>query len=313
MKVIENYVDAMFVNLPRTAELQTIKEDILLNMKEKYIELIDEGKPENEALGTVIAEFGTIDELLESLEISVEENDDRGNQEFFTPNLPVLSESVITKYLATKRLSGMLIGSGIISLGIGLSTFFFLINRLSSSIPFFIFVLSITAAVILFTIGGMKLSVFNNLKNGFILTSEDRLLLENAKEEYHRSFILSIILGIGLSMLSILSVIFSSFSGFGEAIGLSLLFLFGAVACFFFIYAGNVQGSYNFLLDNGLEVHVPYEEYKRQKFFQRFESLYWMIILLLFFGWGFFFDGWVICWIVFPIGGVLQDTLSKRA
>lgn len=313
MKVIENYVDAMFVNLPRTTELEAIREDILLNMKEKYLELIAEGKAENEALGTVIAEFGTIDELLDSLEIDLEESKDYDNQEFITPNLPILTESVITKYLEMRRLTGVLIASGVVALGIGLGCFLFLIPRLSPALPLFIFGLCALAAVSLFIIGGMKFSTFDYLKKGFILKPDDRLLLESAKEEYHRSFVLSMVLGVGLSMLSILSVIFCLFFGFNEDIGFSSLIIIASVACFFFIYAGNIQASYNYVLENGLEERVSFKEYKRHQSFQRFESLYWMIILLIFFGWGFFFDGWVICWIVFPIGGVLQDTFSKRA
>ncbi|MGX6970947.1 permease prefix domain 1-containing protein [Vagococcus bubulae] len=312
MKVIENYVETMFVNLPYTAELLAIKEDILLNMKEKYLELIEEGKAENEALGTVIAEFGSIDELLDSLEISVEEVDDQEYHQFVSSKLPILSESVITNYLETKRLTGMFIGSGVVSLGVGLSSFLFLINRTSPSIPFFIIGLCILAAISLFIIGGMKLSVFNYLKKGFILNSEDRVLLEQAKFDYHRSFVLSMVLGVGLSMLSIFSVIFSLFWGFGEDIGLSSLILIASVACFFFIYAGNIQGSYTFLLENGLEESTSDKDYERHQFLQRFESLYWLVILLIFFGWGFFFEGWFICWIVFPIGGVLQDTLSHK-
>lgn len=312
MKVIENYVETMFVNLPRTDELLAIKEDILLNMKEKYLELIAEGKADNEALGTVIAEFGSIDELLDSLDISVEEVDDKEYHQFVSSKLPLLSESTIMKYLETKRLTGMFIGSGVVSLGIGLSSFMFFINRVSPLIALFILGLCMIAAITLFIIGGMRLSVFNYLKNGFILNSEDRILLEQAKFDYHRSFVLSMVLGVGLAMLSILSVIFSLFWGFSEEIGVSSLLLIVSVACFFFIYAGNIQGSYTFLLENGLEENVSRKEHERHQFLQRFESLYWLVILLIFFGWGFLFEGWFICWIVFPIGGVLQDAFSKR-
>ena len=36
-------------------------------MEDKYNELISEGKSENEAVGTVISEFGNLDELAETL------------------------------------------------------------------------------------------------------------------------------------------------------------------------------------------------------------------------------------------------------
>lgn len=38
-------------------------------MEDKYSELIADGKSENEVIGTIIAEFGNLDELAESLGI----------------------------------------------------------------------------------------------------------------------------------------------------------------------------------------------------------------------------------------------------
>lgn len=312
MKVIENYVDAMFVNLPRTMELQAIKEDILLNMKEKYLELIEEGKAENEALGTVIAEFGSIDELLDSLDISIEERDGDGYQEVLSPKLPILTESVITKYLETKRLTGVMIGSGVVSIGIAISSFLLFVQRFNPALGFMVLFLGGFGGLSLFIMGGMKLSSYDYLKKGFILNTEDRYLLENAKEEYQRSFILSIVLGVGLSVMSVASVVFLYFMGFGDVLGASSLLLIASIACFFFIYAGNIQGSYNFLLENGLAENSSFQDIRRFQGYKRFESLYWLVILLIFFAWGFLFNGWFISWIVFPIGGVLSDVIEKR-
>ena len=70
MKIIYNYVETMFINSPQTAELQQIKEDILANMEDRYRELLAEGKNENEAVGEVIKDFGDIDEILESMNLS---------------------------------------------------------------------------------------------------------------------------------------------------------------------------------------------------------------------------------------------------
>ena len=46
-----------------------LKEEILSNMEEKYRELKKQGHSENEAIGTVISEFGNIDELVRELGI----------------------------------------------------------------------------------------------------------------------------------------------------------------------------------------------------------------------------------------------------
>ena len=67
METIRNYLEAMFANLPNTPDVLRAKDELLQMMEDKYSELIEEGKSENEAVGTVIAEFGNLDELADSL------------------------------------------------------------------------------------------------------------------------------------------------------------------------------------------------------------------------------------------------------
>ena len=63
MDTIKNYLDNMFSAFPKTAEISKIKENLFSNMEDKYNELKQSGKSENEAIGIVISEFGNIDEL----------------------------------------------------------------------------------------------------------------------------------------------------------------------------------------------------------------------------------------------------------
>ena len=69
MEVIKNYLESMFANLPNTPEILRAKQELFSMMEDKYTELISEGKTDNEAVGTVIAEFGNLDELSETLGI----------------------------------------------------------------------------------------------------------------------------------------------------------------------------------------------------------------------------------------------------
>lgn len=69
METIRNYLEMMFQKLPNTPEVQKAKFELGQMMEDKYHELIREGQNENEAIGTVIAEFGNLDELAESLGI----------------------------------------------------------------------------------------------------------------------------------------------------------------------------------------------------------------------------------------------------
>ena len=69
METIKNYLENMFMHLPNTVEVRKAKDELSQMMEDKYAELIAEGKTENEAVGTVIAEFGNLRELAEALGI----------------------------------------------------------------------------------------------------------------------------------------------------------------------------------------------------------------------------------------------------
>lgn len=69
MDTIRNYLESMFAHLPATPEVVRAKTELGQMMEDKYSELIEEGKTENEAVGIVISEFGNLDELAEELGI----------------------------------------------------------------------------------------------------------------------------------------------------------------------------------------------------------------------------------------------------
>lgn len=73
MNTIYNYVESVFINLPRTSEMERLKQDMLANMEDKYQSLKDSGVSENEAIGTILAEFGNINEIIEEYNLSLEE------------------------------------------------------------------------------------------------------------------------------------------------------------------------------------------------------------------------------------------------
>ena len=72
MEAIRNYLESMFRNLPNTEKVLKAKNELFQMMEDKYAELRREGKSENEAVGTVISEFGNLDEVAASLGIKEE-------------------------------------------------------------------------------------------------------------------------------------------------------------------------------------------------------------------------------------------------
>ena len=51
METIKSYLETMFANMPNTPEVIRAKTELLGMMEDKYNELIQEGKSENEAVG----------------------------------------------------------------------------------------------------------------------------------------------------------------------------------------------------------------------------------------------------------------------
>lgn len=115
METIKDYIESMFKNLPQNERVLKAKKELLQMMEDKYEELKNQGKSENEAIGTVISEFGNLEELAHELGIGEEV---MGNKE--KSGKDVLSLDSVKEYLkdAEKRsflkaLSFFLIMTGI--------------------------------------------------------------------------------------------------------------------------------------------------------------------------------------------------------
>lgn len=108
MNQIKNYIEAMFSSLPKTREVVEMKLNILENMEEKFQELIKEGKNENEAIGIIIADFGSIDELKAELGITDDVTEIKPEND--TPEQAFLQNTKLyEEYLTFKKKFGLAI------------------------------------------------------------------------------------------------------------------------------------------------------------------------------------------------------------
>ena len=108
MEAIRNYLETMFQNMPNTEQVRKAKYELGQMMEDKYTELKNEGKTENEAVGTVISEFGNLDELAEDLGISSfvkYDNISMGKQ------IPL---SDVKEYIYAKSKAGFMVGLGVL-------------------------------------------------------------------------------------------------------------------------------------------------------------------------------------------------------
>lgn len=113
MDQIKAYVDAMFTSLPNTRAAAEMKQNILENMQDHYEELIAQGKSENEALGTVISQFGNIDEIKKALN---EEETPTGIPVEPTIHVEPVAPVTSPEYEDFERIKPYLIAAGVILL-----------------------------------------------------------------------------------------------------------------------------------------------------------------------------------------------------
>lgn len=69
MITIQEYVDRMFSNIPENEQTMSIKQEIIENLQEKVMDLIENGKEEEDAINKAIVDFGDFDEIMSELSI----------------------------------------------------------------------------------------------------------------------------------------------------------------------------------------------------------------------------------------------------
>jgi|GEM_PF-167728 len=67
---LRRYMDGLFVSAPQTKKAMELKEELLINMNEKYDDLLAEGYGNQEAYNIVIVGLGDVDELIHGIQPS---------------------------------------------------------------------------------------------------------------------------------------------------------------------------------------------------------------------------------------------------
>lgn len=316
MNAIRSYIENVFASLPRTSEVLQAKADMLANMEEKYQELKESGKSENEAVGQVIAEFGNIDELLTELRISPETTTT-------TPkNVHQVSQQEAEDWIKAKKRSGLLTAIGVFLILFGVASLIYLTTALHSFdwIPVsfngdvnpafgitFMF-LMIAVAVGLFIYSGVQLEKFAFYKSDFELKGLLKQRIQERKNRFMPYYTVSLVLGVVLCILAplviILPVLLIEVSIKVTSFIVLMLLLIGS-AVFLFTYFGSVKDAYDRLLKIG-----EYEWEHNNKSLSAVSSAIWPLAVIAFFIIGFGHGGWVYAWIVFPVTGLLFTAIS---
>ncbi|WP_313638033.1 permease prefix domain 1-containing protein [Paenibacillus sp.] len=312
METIIVYLDNMFAGLPKTPELEHLKQELLSGMEEKYQELKRDGKSENEAIGIVISEFGNIEELTAELGIHPVESEQ-------VVNVHVLTEEEAYTYVAARRSSGLWTGIGVflcacgVALLIGLDTLFEYKNAIvadkGSMLGLVGMCVLVAVAVGMFIHSGMKLERFKSLEKGFQLPYALKASLQRSQALFAPTYRLSLITGVCICVLSLAFIFATSFVNDDFApYGVSAFLLIAAVAVFLFIYYGNIQGAYTKLLE---EMEITALKKEEDRFMGAVGAILWPLATVIFLFTGFVYQRWDVNWAVFPIAGILSGMFSN--
>lgn len=308
METIKTYLENMFASLPKTNEIMKIKNDLLSNMEDKYLELKSNGKSENEAIGIVISEFGNIDELIRELGI---EHVNESN------SLPTLTEFEVNDFIETNKRTGKLVGIGVVLCMIG-GAFLILTNQLIEDgfisgisenlgdvlglIPLLVLV---AIAVGLFIYSGSLDEKFKYLEGGFELPAYLKAQIQQKNREFNSLYNLSVIIGVTICILSpVILFVSSIFGDNGSTYGVVGLILMVAIAVYIFIYFEKIRESYKRLLCLD-EFSKPLKVKEEDKVIGAVAAIVWPLAVCIFLVSGLVFYQWHINWIIFPITGIL--------
>ncbi len=315
METIKSYLENMFMHVKSTPEVEKAKAELLSMMEDKYRELKNEGKSENEAIGIVISEFGNLDELAEELgigEMVADSNETEGIHVTMEEAKQYCKDSA--KAALRYGIASMLCVLGPVSLILmgGFQEEFGLADGVVAAAGLVPMLLIIACAVMIFIITGMSMGKYEKYeKEVLFLDYSTKQFVEAQREAEKMRIILQIAIGVFLCIVAVLPLIIVGSMELASdlpavfTVGVMLAII--SIAVFLFVSSGTKSDAYNVLLQED-----EYSESRKQKGspVHIFDSIYWPVVTLIYLAWSFITMEWHITWIVWPIAGVLSGAIE---
>ena len=313
METIKSYLDAMFANLPNTNEVKKAKAELLEMMEDKYNELKAEGKTDNEAVGTVISEFGNLDELASELGLEKEVEETKEREE--NTKARFLTKEEVIGYLTSRTKSAWLVAIGVFLCITSVINPILSETRLgiyeNAGVSFmFVF---IAVAVALFITSAMKSSKWSYIKDEACkidMTTTD--YVKERKRSFETTNVICTSVGVMCFILSVVPAIIID----DDIISPALLFLIVGIGVFLIVYVSIINGSYDRILnlndektmsgEHARASSVKYTSKKAEIILETYKTTVVCIYLII----SFLTFRWEITWIIFPIAYLINKILK---
>jgi len=297
MNTIKNYLDNMFLGLPETEDVKRAKKELLAMMEDKYNELKNSGKTENEAIGIVISEFGNLDELADALGIrQVVDNKSDINCVTYEEAEGYLEDS---RNIAPKTAIGVflcIMSPTFLLLLLGLNELGFLQVKEERLVAAGLAVLIglVAAGVSFFIRYSSKLEKYEYMqKSVFQLDYNTEQMVRRVMAQDEPAYTSAVTTSVIMYILSPLSIILTALllnSGGASIISVAGTLTIVACATYNLISKGGINNACQVLLQQG-DYSV---KTKSNKTFQIISKIYWLAVVAVYLLYSFTTNRWAI-------------------
>ena len=313
----------MFAQLPNTPEVWRAKDELLQMMEDRYNDLLSEGKSENEAVGAVIAEFGNLEEVAESLGI----RSFVGSQNP-QADLPEFTLQDAEEMIDDRSLTAFLRGLGVFffiicPVGYILSESFFpSLGMLAGG--FLFMMICIVAGIGLMIYCGVMDNKWKGVRNGgYRIDYQTASEVYEQKEQFRVTRALLKAIGIILIVICFVPAAVMDelhLSGKLEnGLGGAMLFLMIAAGVLMLVFSSGRNRVYDEILKMndrstiaGSNVPRGDDEvvYTNERV-ASVMSVYWHTVTCIYLAWSFLTFHWWKTWIIWPIAAIIQSLIKS--
>lgn len=329
METIRNYLDNMFREFPDTDEFIKAKASMLSMMEDRFKELLAKGCSENEAVGSIISEFGNLSDFAQELGIK-EYMEEEGLYKVKHPKRKV-TDYEAKEYIEATGKGGFRIALGVFLCICSPITLIVLSgifnsdsgsdkhNPVISGIGIAVLLVLVAIAVGIFVYNTMIFAKYDYLKKEVLqLDKNTENELRKMKEQIKPAYMLKITVGVVLCIVGVIPVIIVGSIVDGTTVpvtnkdawscaSVGLLLFIVAIAVFLFVKAGLQERAFKVLLQEGEFT----EEAKDNTLTGNIASVYWPVVTCIYLAWSFISGDWDRSWIIWPIAGVLFGAVAS--
>ncbi len=308
METIKNYLEAMFSNMKDTPEVRRAKDELLQMMEDKYNELIENGANENTAVGTVISEFGNLDELAEDLGLKEEVETQKINEAEHPKRFVSVDE--VKAFFSAKRKNAVMVAAGVFLCIISVCGPIIYDNNIGVAVMF----ACIALAIGMFVFSGIVMGEWEYIKKE--ACHIDMGTTEYAKDKkrmFTTSRALCMTVGVVLCVICWLPTVF--IDNINGRYGAVSLFILVGIGVFLIVYSSIIAGGFEEILNinEAGTIAGRYNDEKisyNNKTIETVMSVYWPTVTCVYLCWSFLTFDWSVSWVIWPIAAIVNKIIQ---